>query len=131
MPVTREKLITWQTWTEFLAQTTSNESFPLVELAVPENSALMVHLFIVVKTLDGANAAYYDAEALFRRETGQDVVLVSSPSGNQTSDGDFTPQNPDVSFAVDTGNQTAQLIIEGIEDLPLVWIANVLPTRRF
>jgi hypothetical protein len=130
MPITREKLITWQSWKETLATTESDEVLDLVTVLVAENSAIILHLFIVVKNGDGSNAAFYSAEALFRRETGQDVELVSAPSGHQTSDGDFTPQNPDVEFAVDVGTQSALVQVEGLSGVPLQWVAQAVVIRR-
>lgn len=130
MPVTLHRLLTFNAWDEFFAQTTSNEVVEMVSIPIREGETFIFHLFLVVKTVTGSSAAFYAAEALYRREVGGDVTLVADPSGHQTSDGDFTPQNPDIEFTVDTMAQTAVVNVEGLEDTPLHWTAQVLITRR-
>jgi hypothetical protein len=131
MPVTSTRPVTWQTWRQVLATTTSDETVTLVTVELLEDQAAILRLFVVVSALDGSNAAFYDAEALWRRETGLDIVLVSSPLGHQVTDGDFTPQNPDLTFGVDVGIQSAIVTVDGILNTPLKWLAEVLVIRRF
>jgi hypothetical protein len=130
MPVTLERLVTYQVWREFLASTTSDEIIDLVAVPIAEAEAFTFHLFCIAKTATGSAAAYYDAEALFARETGGNVRIAAGPTGHQNMDGDFAPQDPDVVWDVDVGTQSALVQFEGLSGVPLLWIAQVLVIRR-